>query len=275
VFTDLDATLLDAKTYSWEPASEALEALRNREASIVLVSSKTMAEMEPLHGELGLIDPFVVENGGGIIFAPQTTIADKIIAISKMPGPIPKGNALMLPLGIQYQQLVVALAEISKETQIPHRGFSAMSVEEVASLTGLEVREAERAKMRDFDEPFLIPENCGIQTPLIQRAAQQRGLTAVQGGRFWHLIGHEGKGRAVSLLIDAFRSLYGDVITIGLGDSPNDFPFLELVDIPVLVGGALRGLCLPDSLTRALHTSESGPKGWNGTMLAILSKGLA
>jgi mannosyl-3-phosphoglycerate phosphatase len=167
---------------------------------------------------------------------------------------------------------VTGLAEISLETGIPLKGFATMSVEEVASLTGLGMREAERARIRDFDEPFLATERLGIPENAIEKAARQRGLTAVQGGRFWHLIGHEGKGRAVSLLIEAFRRVYGNLVTIGLGDSPNDYPFLELVDIPVVVGGADREVIVPDSLTKARLTSESGPEGWNGAILAWLSE---
>jgi mannosyl-3-phosphoglycerate phosphatase len=270
VFTDLDATLLDSETYSWAPATEALEALKERQASIVLVSSKTLDEMEPLHGELGLNDPFVVENGGGIVFSPQMRIADQLVALSNMTRPISRGDFLMLPLGVRYERLMTALVEISRETRIPVRGFSAMSVEEVASLTGLRIREAERARTRDFDEPFIVTQRFGIPENMIEKAARQRGLTVVQGGRFWHLIGHEGKGRAVSLLIETYRRMYGSVITIGLGDSPNDYPFLELVDIPVVVGGADSGLILPDSLKRARLTSATGPEGWNGTIIAIL-----
>jgi mannosyl-3-phosphoglycerate phosphatase len=272
VFTDLDATLLDSDTYSWAPATDALEALKERRASIVLVSSKTFAEMEPLHDELRLNDPFVVENGGGIVFRSELPIARQLQALGKATDSVLKGDLLMLPLGVRYDHLVTALAEISLETGIPLKGFATMSVDEVASLTGLGISEAERAKLRDFDEPFVIPDRADMPQDLIEAVAKQRGLTAVQGGRFWHLIGHEGKGRAVSLLIEAFRRQHSEVITIGLGDSPNDYPFLELVDIPVVLGAAHRGIILPESLKKARLTSETGPTGWNGAILAWLSE---
>ncbi|MGO9570627.1 MAG: HAD-IIB family hydrolase [Desulfomonilaceae bacterium] len=272
VFTDLDATLLDSDTYSWTPAINALEALKERRASIVLVSSKTFAEMEPIHGELGLGDPFVVENGGAIVFRSEMPIASQLQALGRGTDPVPKGDLLMLPMGVRYERLVTALAEISMETGIPLKGFATMSVEEVASLTGLGIRAAERARIRDFDEPFLLLERLGMPENAIEKAAGHRGLTTVRGSRFWHLIGHEGKGRAVSLLIEAFRRAYGNLVTIGLGDSPNDYPFLELVDIPVIVGGADREGIVPDSLTKARRTSDSGPEGWNVAILTWLSE---
>ncbi len=271
VFTDLDGTLLDSETYSWTPAAEALDALKERRASIVLVSSKTFAEMEPLHGELGLDDPFVVENGGGIVFSSEMSTTGQLVALGKATHPFPQGSLLMLPLGVRYEHLLSALAEISRETGILLRGFSEMSPEEVASLTGLGIREAERALIRNFDEPFLVTERAGMPEDVIENAARQRGLTAVEGGRFWHLLGHEGKGRAVSLLIEAFRAEFGNLVTIGLGDSPNDYPFLELVDIAVVLGGAEREVMLPGSLTNARLTSEGGAEGWNRAMLAWLT----
>ncbi len=70
VFGDLDSSLFDAETYSWEVAQEALHALRIRNIPLIPVSSKTRAEIEPLRFRLGLRHPFVTENGGGL-FIPK------------------------------------------------------------------------------------------------------------------------------------------------------------------------------------------------------------
>ncbi len=272
VFTDLDATLLDAETYSWAPATEAIEGLKARGASIVLVSSKTFAEMEPLHRELGLHDPFVMENGGGIVFSSAMPVAGELVSLRDTTAPIPRGDLFVLPLGVRYAQLVTALGDISRQIGLPFKGFAAMSCEEVASLTGLGIREAEHARTRDFDEPFVVTGELGTREHLLAKAARQRGLTVVQGGRFWHLMGHEGKGRAVSLLIEAYRRFHSSIVTLGLGDSPNDYAFLELVDIPVVLGGAAHGLILPDSLRKGRLTYGPGPNGWNAAILAWLTE---
>ena len=66
VVTDLDGTLLDHETYSYAEAAPALAELRRRGIPLVLASSKTRAEMELLHAELGLSDPFICENGAAI-----------------------------------------------------------------------------------------------------------------------------------------------------------------------------------------------------------------
>ncbi len=64
VFTDLDGTLLDHHTYGWKEAHAALEYCRKSGAPVILVSSKTGAEMDVLRRQLDLSAPFVSENGG-------------------------------------------------------------------------------------------------------------------------------------------------------------------------------------------------------------------
>jgi len=63
VFSDLDGSLLDHDTYDWRPARPALEALGERDIPLVLVSSKTLAELEEYRGQLDLPHPVVAENG--------------------------------------------------------------------------------------------------------------------------------------------------------------------------------------------------------------------
>jgi len=53
VFTDLDGTLLDEETYSWEAAEPALAMLRERGIPWVMVTSKTRAEVEVLRERMG------------------------------------------------------------------------------------------------------------------------------------------------------------------------------------------------------------------------------
>jgi len=68
IFTDLDGTLLDHDTYGWEEALPALDLCRRLGVPVILVSSKTRAEMDVLQNRLGLSAPFISENGGGIFF---------------------------------------------------------------------------------------------------------------------------------------------------------------------------------------------------------------
>jgi mannosyl-3-phosphoglycerate phosphatase len=269
VFSDLDATLLDEETYSWKPAERAIEALRNRGASLVLVTSKTLAEVRSLHEELGFDEPFVFENGGGIAFYRGTPLGEQLLGSPLEIMEFHRRNLAVLALGKRYEALVKSLAEISAEVGVRLPGFSSMSPEDVAKATGLSREQAAKARLRLFDEPFLIPEHPRSLEDEIRKAAVRLGLDVVKGGRFWHLVGHAGKGKAVSILMDAFRERFGEAVSIGLGDSPNDYSFLQLVDIPVLVGTATE--TTPTLPERARRYRGPGPRGWNEAVLDILS----
>jgi mannosyl-3-phosphoglycerate phosphatase len=271
VFSDLDATLLDAETYSWRPAEEAIDALKKREAAIIPVTSKTVSEVVLLHEELGLEDPFIFENGGGIAACKGTPLLDYLISREPKLNEFHWEGFVVFPLGMRYEMLVRSLAEISAEVGAPLLGFSALSNEGVAEATGLRPEQAARARMRLFDEPFMISEESIDLEAQIRGAATRRGLDVVKGGRFWHLIGHAGKRKAVSMLIEASRKVYGELVTIGLGDSPNDFPFLQVVDIPVVLGKTMKSEFVFPLSQRAHRYDVPGPGGWNQAVLDILA----
>jgi len=271
VFSDLDATLLDAETYSWRDAEKAIDALKNRKAAIILVTSKTLSEVVSVHDELRLGDPFIFENGGGIAAYKGTPLCEHLLSLRPKINEFHKEGLVVFPLGMRYEMLVRSLAEISSEVGTLLRGFSALSDEEVEEATGLRPEQAAKARMRLFDEPFIISkESIDLETQ-IRNAATRRGLDVVKGGRFWHLIGHAGKGKAVFMLLEAYRNLYGELVTIGLGDSPSDFPFLHLVDIPVVLGNPLKNEFVSPLPERAHRYDSHGPEGWNRAVLDILA----
>jgi mannosyl-3-phosphoglycerate phosphatase len=272
VLSDLDATLLDREAYSWKPAERAIEALIKRDAALVMVTSKTFSEVKSLHEELSFDDPFVFENGGGIALHKQSALRDDLLLWEPKLDEFQREGFAVLALGTRYEVLVKSLAEISTEVGTPLLGFSAMSDERVAEATGLRPEQAAKARMRLFDEPFMISKESAVLEAQIQAGANRQGLDVVKGGRFWHLIGHAGRGKAVSMLIEAFRKRYGELVTIGLGDSPNDFPFLQLVDIPVVLGKPLETEGVLPLSGRAHRYDVPGPEGWNQAVLDILAK---
>ena len=77
VFSDLDGTLLDHETYSFEPARPALDRLKREGHVLVLASSKTAAEIAPLRDAMGFSHcPAIVENGAGILAAGEGVKGD-------------------------------------------------------------------------------------------------------------------------------------------------------------------------------------------------------
>ncbi|MBI4525391.1 MAG: HAD-IIB family hydrolase [Deltaproteobacteria bacterium] len=262
VFTDLDGTLLDEKTYSYKASQPAIEKLKRLAVPVILCSSKTYAEMLPLWKELALKAPFIVENGGAI-YSPVGYFP------FALPGFKTRGSFNVLELGVDVRLLRQALAEAAERSHAAVRPFSAMSIEEVSALTDLTKDQARLALKRKYDEPFVLEQ--GDQEMLF-RSLTDQGLTVTQGGRFFHLIGRHEKGKAVKILLDLYRRKDSGVISVGLGDSGNDLPLLLQVDRPVLVKKS-NGSYDPQVLRRMPcieQTSAIGPVGWREAIDEIL-----
>ncbi len=226
-------------------------------------SHKTRAEQEVYRQELGIPDPFIVENGGAI-FIPQGYFPfsfdyDKA-----------KGGYQIIELGSPYHEIRGILEQIRVEVGINFRGFGDMSVEEVAKDAGLDLEAARRAKEREYDEtvkPIGNPE----EIDRVLKAIKKAGLNYTHGGRYYGVMGANDKGRAVGILARLFRKKLGRVETVGIGDSANDLPMLVAVDTPILVekpGGWWEEVGLP-----CLNRTEGvGPQGWSRAIKELIDR---
>jgi mannosyl-3-phosphoglycerate phosphatase len=257
VFTDLDGSLLDSRTYSFAAASEALRELRRREVPLVFCSSKTRAELAPLRRRLRNRHPFIVENGGGVVIP------------SGYFGP---GTPRRIDLGRRYPEVSEALDQLSRATGVRVRGFHHLTAGQVSEKTGLPLAEARLAKRREYDEPFFFVGEGERKRERLERAARRAGFDLTRGGRFWHLFAGSDKGVAVRRLIALYRRA-GPCRTAALGDAANDLPMLRAVDRAVLLPApdgsfdraVLRGL------PGVVRGSAPGPEGWNRAVLRLLA----
>ena len=259
LFTDLDGTLLDDKTYSWRAARPALELLSAHDVPWVIVSSKTRAEIEPLRQELGHRHPFVVENGGAA-FIPEGYFGWPV------PDAVARDGYDVLEWGRPHAELVHTLEAAAASQQYCVNGFSRMSIDEVCRTTGLSRAQAERAQRREYDEPFLAMEDRG--RPRLLGAIQRAGFRWTHGGRLYHICGNHDKGTSVKAILELFARRHGPVRSIGLGDSLNDLPLLAAVDVPVLIRSGRSPV--PFGLPGAKRTRSAGPKGWNEAVAELL-----
>ncbi len=266
IFTDLDGSLLDSSNYSFDAAKDALSAIRKLNVPLILVSSKTRSEIEPLRLQLNEFHPFVAENGGAL-FIPKGYFPFPI------EGSRPSGDYDLVAIGTPYLSLRATLKEIGRDLGCRLQGFGDLSVEEVAKLTGLSPADALLAKQREYDEPFeVIGKEVGWSH--LQKAAQARGLQCTRGGRFYHLMGSNEKGIATQRLIGWYERLVqggGQApVTIGVGDSLNDLSMLAVVDYPVLVQKPDRSYDPDVQLPHLIRAVGVGPVGWNRSLMDLL-----
>jgi mannosyl-3-phosphoglycerate phosphatase len=184
----------------------------------------------------------------------------------------PSGELWKWSLGLSYAHIVKALREIRSELGWNIRGFSEMSVAEISTRTGLDKEASRLAAMREFDEPFITDDQPVSDEDLLLGAAARRGLTVSRGGRFYHLHGDNDKGCALEKVVAWYNGFHQKVVSVALGDSPNDFSMLEQADIPVLVKTEHAFPDLRKRIPELKVTQEMGPKGWNKVVLEILGR---
>jgi len=260
VFTDLDGTLLDAASYSCAEAQAGLNLIAASATPLILCSSKTRAELEAYRERLHNRHPFVSENGGGI-FIPEGYFASPFAAEESH-------GYRLITLGLPYAEVRKQFVRLREQSAAKVRGFADMSAEQVALLTGLGLSEAVLAKQRDFDEAFFFE---GEPDENFLRLVETAGLNWTQG-RIFHVMGNHDKGRAVQILSALYRQKYGEIHSIGLGDSLNDLSMLQAVDQAVLVRHSDGSFDARIALPHMLRTRLPGPAGWNETMLQLLSR---
>lgn len=245
VFSDLDGTILDERTYSFEQSLPGIALLRERGIPLVLASSKTFDEMTVYHREFALAAPFIFENGGGVAW--------------------PDGDGFRTDiLGMDAASLAAALPLIESSLRRKVLSIVGMNAEEVARRTGLSAKQAEKAQMRRASLPFVV-EGEGVsagELDTVNGMLAMRACAVVRGKRFFHLISPGAdKGAAAALIAATFRHAAPDgrIVTWAVGDSYNDVSLFAAVDRAVYVGDD-GGLV--DGMGHVVRSARPGPEGF-------------
>lgn len=258
VFSDLDGTLLDHETYSFEAARPALSALKARGIPLILASSKTEAEMRPIARSMDLDHPMIVENGAGVVGLPGEAAA--------------AGDGSARP----YNHLRLVLRQIPKDLNACFEGFGDWDVARVAEETGLPLAAAHLARQRRFSEPGHFTGSDAQKRAFVDHL-EQAGFTAVQGGRFFTLMPKTSKAARMAEVTDHYRRLSGEPVrTVALGDAQNDLAMLQAADRGfIIINPAHAPLAVTERerLGFITRSQKPGPQGWNECVLPLVETG--
>ncbi len=219
IFLDIDGTLI-GDDYSPEPARNIIMWLKDNGFEIVFNSSKTWAEQEYYRKALNIRSPFIVENGSAI-YVPEDYFPFEISAPRRK-------SYYVLEFGERYHKIKSILEGISEEFGLKYYGNS--TIKEIMSFTGLPKKLAMLAMIREYSETVFQWNNEGFISVL-----ELNDLRVSKGSRFFNIHGRVDKGKAALVLISLYQKI-GRVRTYAVGDAPNDFPLLDVVDNPYLVG---------------------------------------
>ena len=253
VFTDLDGTLLDYRTYSTELVAPLVARLNRAGVPVVFCSSKTRGEQEVYRRRLGIDAPFIVEDGGAIFiepgYFPFAYDYHRLV-----------DGYQVIELGMSYGEIRRILEQVRQKHNLAFTGFGDMDATQIAAVTGLDLESARRAQKRDYEETLCLS-GTEPEISFILNHIETAGLRWAKGTRFYGVMGNNDKGMATRALAKLFRRKLGGIKTIGIGDSLNDVPMLAEVDFPVLVqkpGGNWQEVELP----KLNRVAGIGPEGW-------------
>jgi len=260
LFSDLDGTILDFHTYSFEKSLPGISLCREHGIPLILVSSKTFDEMADIHSRLGLGAPFVFENGGGIA-RKNSSCGNESPYELQLSG---------LPCGELRERLPI-LRDAAGHALTPVHD---MDWENVTDLTGLDETGARNALKRRTSIPFIIENGNDLlyaELPELNVMLRAHGLQVIRGKRFFHFTSVDvDKGAAVKAIIAHYRETSGDgeILTFAAGDSYNDLPMFNEVSQSFYVG---EGDISPVKGGNVRITDARGPAGFTEAVRYIIS----
>ena len=270
VITDLDGTLLDHHSYSWQAAAPVIDKLKKRNVPIVINTSKTVEEVIALQKDLNITMPFIVENGSALYF-PKSFIADHHLNV---PNAIETKNYYHILFGENRKAIIDVVYTLKKEFDFKFSGYHEWSIEDVMKRTGLSQEAATASVNRQYSEP-LIWEDTEAALEKFKSLLKGKYLTTLKGGRFLHVLGETDKAKPIVFLENLLASTKSEQLSvICLGDSYNDAEMLAVADFPVWVKSPTNTFPEHKGENTAFYTTKLGPEGWREAIEHIFSKQL-
>jgi mannosyl-3-phosphoglycerate phosphatase len=247
--------------------AEALVALERRGIPLIFSSRGTRAEVEFARRRLSNAHPFITENGGGL-FLPEGYFRQRPADAVTL------RHYHCISLARPYAQACAALEQAAHEAAAEVAGFHQMSAREIAENSGLPLRLAELARQREYDEPFFFAgEEAGASRRLAEAAAQ-RGWQVRRGDRFWHISSGADIGRAVSRLLELYRTArHARVRSVAIGSDPSDLALLRAAGRALVLPGpaGTHNEELMERLPSARRVQPGAAEPWAAAVMHLLS----
>lgn len=250
VFSDLDGTILDKNTYSYNQSLNSIHWLKENSIPLIFCSAKTRAEMESLRNEIGVKDPYIVENGSAIIIPKDY--------FSSNSGE-ENGESITIEIGARLENFRSRLTAVLESRGIKYESFAEMTNDALSKYTGLTPYQAELARKREYTMTLIFPRN---EERMRARAAiESIGLNCFSGSKTLTIGDGGNKGSAVRKLSELYAREYQDLTSYAFGDGENDMSMLNEVDFPILVQNA-PGKWTEGRLQRIIKIPLVGPEGF-------------
>lgn len=272
IFSDIDNTLVQSYVKNngemihsdgYGDIKKFIMMLKKNQIPLILCSTKTRIEQEKIRRDLEIDDPYIVENGGAIIFSKNYFDLDfENLGLDTKET---DGN-LVIELGKSYEKIVEILNDIRNNFQIRFKTVSDFSIEELADKVGISIEDARLMASREYSETIIeIHEDDRIE---LERKLKDKNLMMVQGTRYFTISAFHNKGSAVSILKNLFykKCENAKVEVIAIGDALNDASMFENVDQAFLVRNIFKGYARMD-ISNLKRVKGIAQEGWKEVIL--------
>ena len=269
IFTDLDGTLLNFKTFEYKIIMPFIENLNKKGVRIIPSSSKCFLEIEHIVKEIGLKTPFIVENGSAIYIPKET--------ISQIPtNAIDENKYWVLELGTERETINKKIRQTDFKDYMRFILFlKNMTKLQQSYYTGLKSDALSRSLDRRYSEPFIWMGN-NEHLSEFKKSLNEEGLSIFSGARLKHLTGLNSKGDAMRELLaqPSFLQTMSvdsseDITTIACGDSENDLSMLEIADYAIVLRLPGRNPLKLKRKSNFFNSIKVAPDGWKETLLEL------
>jgi mannosyl-3-phosphoglycerate phosphatase len=311
--------LVDINTGEYgKNTTKLIELLKKKNIPLILASAKTRLEQNKIRKDLDLSDPYIVENGGALVI-PKDYFSDSALRCIEYPLVEAKkiennsvntndekrsglnnsergtdshdkrththeemSKDIILELGEHADNIRKKLSYIRRKHDINFKGVADLSIEEICKLVSVSKEQARRMAKRNYGETILQIQNEDLSRFIEYVKAE--GMQVIFGGRFFDVTIGTDKGLAVDLLKRLFNNRFHNEVTFfGIGDSSNDVPMLNLMDVPILVQRTNRSWLNYEEMKMknerggvGIDTNEIirikgiGPKGWENAIHKVI-----
>ena len=255
LFTDLDGTLLNKKTFEFKAALNLVKNCIKKGINIIPNSSKTDLELDEICEDLGIPKVYISENGScihGLNYLSETL--NKEVCLSRSKHIIYKKFLDNVDINLRQKCFILENETLKNQKDI----------------LGLPKNKIHKALNRKFSFPFIF-EGDGKEEVKLKKNVKKYGLNIQFGGRVLSLGDKVSKGNAmkrfVSLLSKETKRNY---ISICVGDNENDFDMLDKCDYPCLVkNGPLKKINFKNE---CIFSTKEAPYGWVEVVNKTLNK---
>src|SRR5262245_29756951 len=146
----------------------------------VWITGWTRAQLDEPRRRLRQSDPYIGEHGCGV-YLPEDYFHLKGSATIRL------GRYTCIPIAKPQPAAAEGLDELSSDLAVSAVPLRSLSVRELSQNTGLQAREAELIRQRDFDELFFFAGAGESDIEKFRDEARRRGMVVQPAGAFWSL----------------------------------------------------------------------------------------